>query len=121
MVPLGAPGSRLTALSWGAPGELLVAGDEPRAAEPDRIWSVIDTGGPVGKPAGAAYASSPVLALAPIGDGRRLAAAVRVGGETQVWEVDAPELGRDEELRARRVLLRVPAAAAPGAVALSVR
>ncbi len=120
-VPLGAPGARLTALGWGAPGELLVAGDEPRAAGPDRLWSLIDTGGPVGKPAGAAYASRPVLALAPIGDGRRLAVAVRVGGETQVWEVDAPELGRDEELRARRVLLRVPAAGAPGAVALSVR
>ena len=118
VVPLGAPGARLTALAWGAPGELLVAGDEPRAAEPDRIWSLIDTGRLAD---GAAYASSPVLALAPIGDGRRLAAAVRVGGETQVWEVDAPELGRDEELRARRVLLRVPAAAAPGAVALSVR
>jgi hypothetical protein len=117
--PRSGSGARLTALAWGAPDVLLAAGDEPPGAGPDRVWSLVDAGGPAGKPAGAAHADTPVLALAPIGDGRRLAAAVRAGAETQVWEVDTPELGRDEPLRPRRVLARIPAAAGP--VSLSVR
>jgi hypothetical protein len=119
-MPLGGAGARLSALAWGAPDVLLAAGDEPPDAGPDRVWSLVDTGGPVGKPAGAAFSPIPVLALAPIGDGDRLAVALRAGGRTQVWEAEAPELGLDDPLRPRRVLARVPAAA-PGPAALSVR
>ena len=119
-VPLGAPRVTLAALAWGSPLDLLVAGDDPRPRVPDRIWSLIDSGGGVGKPAGTAHGAAPAAALAPIGDGRRLAVAVPVGEEMQVWEVAAPERGGDEELRPRRVLLRVPAAGAARAT-LSVR
>jgi hypothetical protein len=118
-VPLGAPRSDLSALAWSSAAELLVAGDDRQPGAPDRIWSLAGTAARFGKPTGAAFTAAPVAALAPIGDGGRLAVAVRVGEETQVWDAAPPTAGRDVELTPRRVLLRVPAPAGP--VSLSVR
>ncbi len=116
---LGDPRSALTAFAWASSAELLAAGDDPRPGAPDRIWSLLGSPLAFGKPAGTAFGAAPAAALAPIGDGRRLAVAVAVGEEMQVWETAAPALGRDAELRPQRVLLRVPAG--PGRVSLSVR
>ena len=118
-VPLGAPRLRLSALAWSSGAELLMAGDDPRPGAPHRIWSLAGSSARFGKPTRTAFTAAPIDALAPIGDGGRTAAAVRIGEETQVWETALPAPGRDAELTPRRVLLRVPAPAGP--VSLSVR
>lgn len=93
----------------------MLTSSQPRA----RAHATYAASGGGGKPAGTASANAPVAGLAPIGDGRRLAVAVPVGEELQVWETDTPQIGRDAELRPRRILLRVPSVRGTGA--LSVR
>jgi hypothetical protein len=108
--------TRLVALTWMSADTLVVVGDEgPRT----RLWAL-----PAAPRLSLKASGSEFFAMIDTVSGTttpgRLAIGVPVGAERQVWEVTAPEPGRDRRLAPQRVLVRLPASAGPIEV-LSVR